>query len=145
MKQAVIFDLEGTLTDTSLRVGYVRAGDYKTFNEKFLLDPPKIEVVSMYRSFHFDPDWHVVISTGKSEREMGDIHKWMDWYRIEPSLLLTRLASDNRPSPEVKASHLVTLQDRGYMVALAVDDRKRNIDMYQDHGILTIYIPGSDY
>lgn len=148
-KYVAIFDLEGTLTDNNHRLTYARQQEWDEYNARFRFDPVKLEVLSTWKTLQEDPLWALVISTGKEDTEQGreDVDRFLAYYGMLPDLMKYRKKGDRRGSELVKADHLFDIKKLypNHTIALAVDDRMKNVEMFRSRGVPTVYIPGSDH
>ena len=70
---------------------------------------------------------------------------WLDKNEIFWDALLMREGSDDRSSPEVKLDLLSDLIERGYKPQLALDDDPRNLLMFWEQKIPSVYVHSGYY
>lgn len=135
----IIVDLEGTLTDCSHRIHHYNNKEYDAWNEKFSLDPVNdrgFEAIQTELEVSEPPV--LVICTAKDLMYRGDVLAWLEkniyfgFVRI-----MYRRTGDERPSVEVKEEQLKKVQEEGYEVLRAYDDRLIMRVMYNRQGIDT--------
>ena len=98
------------------------------------------EQAAMTRSL--DETWMVALLTSRPVWVQRQTTLWL--YRHEDAvrwdLLIMRPGQDWRSSAAFKREETVELRARGFDVAMAVDDDRRNVAMFRDQGIPTTYI-----
>ncbi len=65
---------------------------------------------------------------------------WLSRHEIRYDLLIMRPLGDFQPSPGFKRDETDGLRHRGYVPVLAIDDDMRNVRMYKNEGIPTIFL-----
>lgn len=141
-EHAVIFDMDGTLTNIS-SIRHFVAGKYRNFDmfhRSSLFCPPNAEVLQMA----YDAEkagLKVIIVTARSEpyREVTEL--WLNKYGVNFENMYMRPADDYRQDALVKQDIL----DRilvDYDVVHAVDDRPEVIKVWNKAGILATKVPG---
>lgn len=137
-KTCYIFDLEGTLTDNSHRMHLALNKQWPEYSEQLRNDPPRIEIVTIYRSLQA-LGFHCVISTGLSRKYVALAHSWLKRFGITPDQLLMRPEENYQASPDVKRHHLESLR-KNHTVLAVFEDREKNIVMYKQEGIPCLVI-----
>jgi phosphoglycolate phosphatase-like HAD superfamily hydrolase len=141
---AVIFDLDGTLTDCRHRLHFVedkpqegkKKKDWKAFFEAGVHDTPHkhmIQLAAVLTLFRFK----LVFCTGRPESYRGDTLAWLgDHVKFRHDALLMRRDGDYRPDTEVKSEMVDEIVNQfGFKPVLAFDDRQAVAEMFQKRGI----------
>jgi beta-phosphoglucomutase-like phosphatase (HAD superfamily) len=146
---AVIFDFDGTLTDTSqiqhlvpvreLRED-VSGPSWAPFHLATRTLKPNADVLALARAHARGGDV-VIVVTARPERWRQVTEEWLVANPIPHAELLMRGVGDRRPDAEVKADILADLRAR-YQVRLAVDDRPSVVDFFRSAGVPTLQVPG---
>src|SRR5207248_351971 len=105
-KQAVIIDLDGTLTDVSHRIHHIRGGptkDWKAFFEGIPGDAVNRAVAALYR-MAVSGGYTVLLVSGRPEDYRIQSEHWLVENRMDDYFaLFMRPKGDNTPDTEVKA------------------------------------------
>jgi hypothetical protein len=86
------------------------------------------------------PDVAVTLLTSRPTWIQKITVEWLRKFQIRWDLLIMRPMGDYQPSPGFKRYELHTLQQLGFDPTLAVDDDMRNVRMYRDEGLPTLYL-----
>jgi predicted kinase len=136
----VICDVDGTISDTSNRVHYVRgpkeARDWKSFFEGILFDHARLDILSLINNFR-GRGYFVAFVSGRSEKYREVTMSWFARKGIYAPVLLMRQAHDHRPDTDVKRDilHKYFLKQD---VLLVLDDRPSVLRMWESEGLRTI-------
>jgi HAD superfamily, subfamily IIIB (Acid phosphatase) len=140
---AVIFDIDGTLADSSHRFGMI--ADWSTAtNEQieeyaalYVNDEPIAPVVELARSMN-TMGYHCVMLTSRDITQYERTKQWLKDYGIPCHALYVRQSiDDRRPNPTYKEEQLAIIREK-YRVVFAVDDEKRVADMYRLNGVMCL-------
>lgn len=136
MKDIIIFDLDGTISDDSWRVVHRYKGEYDTYHNQLGFDEPMNWKLTDFDQTEFEP----VILTTRPEKYRSMTLRWLrrnkfpKWSSV---CLLMRPNGNLLPSPELKQQMvfwLIVNYRFGY-VKMAYDDRGDIIEMYKSLGI----------
>lgn len=149
-QNVVIFDVDGTLADSSPRVHYVQPIEGEKKNHKAFLsevgnDLPRQTIVDWLNACYDAGDICLIVS-GRTLGIAGDsTEAWLHRVGAKFHHLFMRAANDFRDDTEVKQDILDKLLkwiDKS-QILFAVDDRKRICDMWRKNGI-TVYCVAED-
>lgn len=135
MARAIIFDIDGTLSDPSHRLHHVR-GERRDWAAFFaglgddLCHEPIAELASIVNGAV-----QVVLCTGRPEEHRRATEKWLARHSIRYAGLYMRPTGDTRPDYEVKARILRAIREDGYDPFLVVDDRPSVVAMWREQGL----------
>lgn len=143
-RDAVIFDMDGTLADTGDLQRAIDAGDpdYDAYHEKARNAEPLLWTVDAARRWE-SAEFDVLIVTARSEKYRDVTRDWLYRNRVRYSELLMRDFGDTRPDAEVKQDILRDVQTL-YKVWRAYDDNASVAAMFEANGIPTVVLPGSE-
>lgn len=136
MTHAVIFDLDGTLCDTSAIVHLVEGDDkdYTAFHAASATCPPHPEVVAAAQE-QARLGRSVVVVTSR-EFVWRDLSlDWLVRHDVPYDALHMRIVGDYRKDVVVKGEILQQVVDDGFHVVEAWDDKPEVVDLWRDHGI----------
>lgn len=146
-KKVIIFDIDGTLADISHRVHFIEGEkkDWESFYEKMEDDKPIEAGLTLMNALfsyghYVDKDIEIVFCTGRPEKYRHQTSEWLyNNVRFLPFMrqanLLMRIDGDHRSDVEVKKEMLDCIRQTGYEVIMAVEDRKRVVDMWRENGV----------
>jgi hypothetical protein len=141
-REAVIFDVDGTLADVASIRHYV-AGEKKNF-QKFhaaaSLVHPHREVVELAASLG-RAGYVIIVVTSRKEEWRWTTTTWLRKWEIEFDHLHMRGQADGRHDVEVKREILTGIR-RSHRVVLAVDDNPAIIAMWNEERIPAVTWPG---
>ena len=141
MKNTIIFDLDGTLADISVRKKLATKPNGKMDWDKFLdpdnikLDVPNDPVVKMAQ-FFAEGGFNIVIFSGRSDKTIHTTRSWLTRNRVPFHKLVMRDSVTHHFVPDdiLKKDMLdkhVDIDD----VFLVVDDRQKVVDMWRSLGL----------
>ncbi len=142
---AAVIDIDGVLSDAVSRQHYIEATrrDWRGFFDA-CGDDPVIEEVKVLLDL-LDPALLVVLLTARPERIHHLTEAWLHRYRIRWDLLIMRPWGDYEQSREFKESSLWDLRQYGFDVQLAIEDDRRNVEMFRTEGVPCIYFHSGYY
>lgn len=143
--QAVIFDIDGVLSDAAGRQHYITEGarDWHAFFEA-CADDPLIEEVARLLDLLAD-DLQIVLLTGRPVRVQEQTLEWLQRYKLRWDLLVMRDYGDYTAAREFKRATVRQLRRWGFNLCLAFEDDHRNRDMFEHEGVPCIYIHSGYY
>jgi phosphoglycolate phosphatase-like HAD superfamily hydrolase len=130
-----IFDMDGTLTDTTHRQHLVRGPEknFPAFEQSSHLDPPHAHIVEL--ALILKKAGHVtVFVSARSEDVAMHTLLWLQEQGLEGPLYM-RNAGDNRGDEIVKLELLAELRADGYEPIMVFDDRSKVVAMWRAAGI----------
>lgn len=141
-KSAYIFDVDGTLVDTSSVIHHVlkRPKDFDAFHSEALNAPPHHHVIKMTHKAKFDGH-DVIVVTARREKWKMQTELWLKTHGVPYDAIYTRGNKDYRPDYEVKKDILKTIENDWFVVH-AVDDNPNVIKLWEEHGIPTTTVEG---
>jgi phosphoglycolate phosphatase-like HAD superfamily hydrolase len=136
MPDAVIFDLDGTLCDTSAIVHLVEGDekDFPAFHAASAGCPPNADVVEAARAQAADGRAILVVTS----REFIWRDLTLDWlvkHDIPYTALHMRIVGDYRKDVVVKGEILQQITKDGWTVLAAWDDEDEIVDLWREQGI----------
>lgn len=143
-KQAVLFDMDGTLCDVRDIRWMVARGrqerNFGAFHRASVNCPPHEWVVEAARRAERN-SFAVPIVTARSEECRGVTSWWLADHGVPSDGLWMRPAGDFRPDTAVKAGILRRLR-QAYDIVGAYDDRPEIVDLWKSEGIPVTVVPG---
>lgn len=142
---AVIFDIDGVLSDAASRQHYIERGrrDWHAFFDACGDDPLIEEVACVVQLL--DPSLAVVLLTGRPVRVEPQTLAWLARYRLRWDLLIMRDVGDYSAAREFKRDTVFDLRSYGFELRLAFEDDRRNLEMFRGEGIPCVYIHSGYY
>jgi beta-phosphoglucomutase-like phosphatase (HAD superfamily) len=127
LPRAVIWDLDGTLSDDRARAHFVEveAGKKRDWNSYFDAieeDPPIAASIALLQALHRD-GIRIVYLTGRPEHTRPQTERWLQANGLtEYDLLMMRPDSERRPAGEFKFDAIDVLRER-FEIVCAFEDR----------------------
>lgn len=141
----IVFDIDGTLSDPSHRLKYIQGEekDWDAFFNAASLDSPITSTMVVLHALK-DADHRIEFWTGRPERIREETSSWLaywlgPWAADTP--LIMREDGDRRHDVEVKREYI---QKRGYP-RIVFEDRKRNVEMFREEGIIVYHVAEGDF
>lgn len=145
IKDAIIFDMDGTLVNVNSLVQKYMKGKYRNF-DRFHRDslwaPPHVEVLQMAHDAA-ENNIPVIITTARKEVYREVTQAWLDKHGVQYENIFMRKSDDNRPDVEVKTDILEEI-NKYYNIVHAVDDRREVIDLWKSNNIYTTEVITDD-
>jgi hypothetical protein len=144
----VVFDLDGVLANGDHRQHLLnpergKRKDWKTFFSRAGEDLLIEEVASL--TVLLDPALQRVLLTARPTTIQELTLDWLSRHSIRWDLLVMRRDGDFSPSPEAKRDAVRELRAAGFEILLALDDDRRNVEMFHAEGIRCLYIHSGYY
>jgi phosphoglycolate phosphatase-like HAD superfamily hydrolase len=140
MREAVIFDLDGTLCDTSEIVHLIEGDDkdFAAFHAASAGCPAHDDVVAAAQA-QAELGRAVLVVTSR-EFVWRDVSlDWLVAHDVPYDSLHMRIVGDYRKDVVVKSEILQQITDDGYTVVEAWDDAPAVVELWRDHGI-TVHV-----
>ncbi|HET9690426.1 MAG TPA: hypothetical protein VFP61_04700 [Acidimicrobiales bacterium] len=142
---AVVFDLDGVLSDAASRQHYLegRFRDWDAFFEA-CGDDEVIEDVAHLLAL-LDPALTVVLLTARPARVRPQTLAWLHRYGLRWDLLVMRDFGDYESAREFKRRSVHELRQLGFELRLSFEDDRRNVEMFRAEGVPCVYIHSGYY
>ncbi len=142
---AVVFDLDGVLSDAATRQHFVtgRWPDWDAFFEAVGEDAVVEEVARLLSLL--DPALQVVLLTARPARVQPHTVDWLVRWRLRWDLLIMRDFGDYGASRQFKRRSVSELRSAGFDLRLAFEDDRRNVEMFHAEGVPCVYIHSGYY
>lgn len=136
MRDAVIYDLDGTLCDTS-SIAHLIEGedrDFAAFHAASAQCPPRPDVLAAARADR--AAGRAVLIVSSREFIWRDLTlTWLAHHDIAHDGVYLRIVGDYRTDAVVKNEIWDWLVDDGFRVVCAWDDRQEVLDLWAEHGV----------
>jgi len=135
MTRAVIFDIDGTLSNPEHRLHFVRGPkkDWDSFFAGLSDDPPAKNILDLCQELSFGSK--ILVATGRPEKYRCATKRWLDSFGVYLDQLYIRPDDDTRPDHIVKSQILDGIYADGYEPWLVIDDRQSVVEMWRDRGL----------
>jgi len=142
---AVVFDIDGVLSDASSRQHFLDHGrrDWRAFFEA-CGDDPLIEEIARLLEL-LDASLSVVLVTGRPLRVRPQTLAWLERYQLRWDLLVMRDRGDTGPVSAYKRRTVEALRAHGLDLRLALEDDPANHAMFVEEGVPCVYIHSGYY
>lgn len=138
--KAVVFDLDGVLSDASHRQ-YLIHGARRSWNLFFDLcggDAVIGEGASLLEEV--DEGQRVVLCTARPARVAPQTLDWLERNNLRWDLLIMRDHGDYSIAREYKQWSVEEMRAYGFELTMAVEDDRRNLAMFEEEGIPSVYV-----
>lgn len=137
---AAVFDMDGVLADASHRQHLIE-GRNRNWNLFFDLcgDDPVIDEGKALLDA-VDPTHHVVLLTARPSRVAPQTLGWLEEQGLRWDLLIMRDYGDYSMARDYKQWSVGELRAYGFELVMAVEDDRRNLQMFQREGIPSVYV-----
>ncbi len=142
---AVVCDIDGVLADASGRQHYLSGyrRDWDAFFEAAGADPLIPEVARLLELL--EPSLQVVMLTARPASILRDTVDWLERFGLRYDLLVMRTGGDYLRAVEFKRRETRALKDYGFDLRLALEDDRRNLEMFEDEGVPCLYVHSGYY
>lgn len=143
--RCAVIDIDGVLSDAASRQHYLEAprrdwrGFFDACGEDAVIEEVRVLLDLLDRSLQ------IVLLTARPERVHHLTEAWLHRYAIRWDLLLMRPWGDYELSREFKQSSIWDLRAFGFELALAIEDDRRNVDMFRREGVACVYFHSGYY
>ncbi len=143
--RVAVVDIDGVLSDASRRQHYLEAPrrDWHSFFEA-CGDDPVIEEIRVLLDL-LDPELRIVLLTARPERVHHLTEAWLHRYQIRWDLLLMRPWGDYEQARDFKQTSIWELRSYGFDLRIAIEDDRRNVEMFRAEGVPCIYFHSGYY
>ncbi|HVA75495.1 MAG TPA: hypothetical protein VNF71_13130 [Acidimicrobiales bacterium] len=143
--RAVVFDLDGVLSDAASRQHFLERPrrDWDAFFEA-CGDDPLIEEIARLLDL-LDGQLVIVLLTARPARVQPQTLAWLHRYGLRWDLLVMRDFGDYGAAHEFKRRSVRELREAGFDLVLSFEDDRRNVAMFRDEGVPSVYIHSGYY
>jgi len=143
--RAVVFDLDGVLSDAASRQHFLKGPhpDWEAFFAASGDDPLVDEVAALLGLLA--PGLVIVLLTARPARVRPQTLGWLERHKLRWDLLVMRPQGDHRPARSFKQEAVRSVGSRELEVALCVEDDLRNVEMFRAEGIPALYVHSGYY
>jgi len=133
---AIIVDLDGTLTDCEHRVHHVEKEekDWKSFNEGMIHDELNQWCFDLINAMSSQGS-EIILVTGRSDDYRQHSEKWLKENGISYHSLFMRAVSDERVDAIVKKEVYDQHIKEKFNVQFVLEDRKSVVEMWREEGL----------
>lgn len=147
-RDAVVFDMDGTLADVSSIRHHVRPDptgkrkykDFDAFHRESVNVPPNHDVVAMAQQ-HAAEGKDIIIVTARRAKYRNETAMWLAQNGVPSHAMFMRADDDGRPDYEVKKD-ILSRMSQSFNVVHAVDDNPNVLKLWHENGIPTTRVPG---
>ncbi|MGH9022615.1 MAG: hypothetical protein ACRDV9_05895 [Acidimicrobiia bacterium] len=142
---AVLVDLDGVLADARGRQRFLQdpMPDWYGFFASCGEDPVIGEIKVLLDLM--DSALRVVLLTARPSTIVAETQDWIALHEIRWDLLVMRVGRAYDSTRGYKEAAVAELRRHGFQLLLALEDDRRNVEMFRSRGVPTIYIHSGYY
>jgi len=147
MKQAYIFDIDGTLCDCTHRLCHIQSEpkNWDKFYGSIGDDAPIKDVIRVAEALN-KQGYSILLVTGRPDNLMIDTIGWFKWNTsLKIDGLFFRKKGDYRPDSVIKKEMYETKIKDNFNVLGVFEDRKQVVDMWRSLGLTCFQVAEGDY
>lgn len=143
--KTIIFDIDNTLADLTDRLHYIQKEpkDWDSFHDECGLDAPIQPTIDINVAL-FDAGYHIVLLTGREERNRKATIDWCHKYGVKFHELLMRPNGNRRLDTELKLKLAKKLISAGCIHSV-FEDRNRVAKMWREQGLTCYHVTEGDF
>ncbi len=143
--RTVVFDLDGVLSDAASRQHFLAGGrrDWDAFFEAVGDDLLIGEVARLLELL--SSDLTIVLLTGRPLRVQPQTLTWLERYKLRWDLLVMRPYGEYSEARAFKRRSVGELREFGMRLELALEDDRRNLEMFRAEGVPCLYVHSGYY
>jgi len=141
-----IFDIDGTLADTSNRQHFLDNGK-KDWDGWFrnIGDDPVHDDVAQFYDYAISQGIRVIICTGRDEAYREATESWLAANQLLADIVYMRPLGDRRDDSVIKKEMLDDMRSKGYNPVMVFEDRDRVVKMWRENGIRCMQVASGDF
>lgn len=144
-KQAIIFDIDGTITDITHRRKYVKQSpkDWDNFNDLMKDDILQHWAKALIKDLRIRYD--IILITGREERFREITLDWLRRNDVHSNMLLMRTTGDKTDDDVIKKGLYERHVEPRYDIIAVFEDRSRVVKMWRDLGLTCLQCDYGDF
>lgn len=137
-KLGVIVDVDGTIAIMGNRNPYAT-------NQDVLYDRPNTDIIELVLMYEKQGYEIIFVSGREGKKECYEAtKKWIE-QNIGKYKLMMRKENDTRKDYIIKKEILQNLQEQGYEIKIAIDDRNQTVQMWRNNEITTLQVEEGNF
>lgn len=150
-KKMILVDIDGTVADGSHRLRFISETpkNWDAFFSAVSEDKPLKQMIRLVKSLFKAGELEVVFVTGRPEKTRADTLRWLNVVfqpiEIESWRLFMRKDGDHSPDFILKRLILGAMRKAQLQPRIAIEDRKRVVDMYRASNIICLQCADGDF
>jgi phosphoglycolate phosphatase-like HAD superfamily hydrolase len=144
--RAVVFDMDGVLSDAASRQHYIEGPGRRNWDAFFAACGDDTLIDDVAQLLHLlDESLQIILLTGRPLRVQPQTLAWLERYKLRWDLLIMRDWGDYMAAREFKQWTVEDLRRVGFELVLAFEDDRRNLEMFRAEGVPCVYIHSGYY
>lgn len=141
MNDAVVFDIDGVLSDSCHR--HYLIPDWDEFYKLIPGDTPCYPMIKLLNMFYWDMEYDVILLTSRPESVRRISEDWLFKYEVPFKRLLMR-PDDLEDGPQWKLEQIKNLRKK-YIIHWIFDDAPKNIELLKSNNFPIIAVLSGYY
>ncbi len=144
---AVIFDIDGTITDTAHRMHLItgKKKDWPTFFRLAQNDPVNTWCANIIQGLRATTNHRIILVSGRSENDRDMTRKWLAQHAIKVDAIYLRPEHRKFDNSATVKNELYNLYIKeNYYVLMVIDDRTQDVKMWRSLGLTCLQCKDGD-
>ena len=137
MRDHIILDIDGTISDSAWRQDYARARQWDDFHSRCEADKPHPDVLDMI--LRLSLSMQILACTGRTETYREQTMRWMTKHGVPIDHLIMRGVHDFSRAGDMKISSLEAFFGSKEAVlervAFVLEDNDRSVELFRNYGL----------
>lgn len=144
-KQAVIFDIDGTLANIDHRLHHIQQEpkNWDAFQKDCSLDDPIYPLINLAHMFD-KLGFHIILCTGRNFQNYEKTAAWLNFHTV-PYHRIHMREDGNYESDFIIKKRMLDLILEKYEVFMVFEDRDRVVQMYRENGLTCLQVADGAY
>lgn len=145
MRKAIIVDLDGTLSNSELRVKLCTDDkgklDFIKFYESLGTDMPNYWCRDIIKTY----EGSIILVSGRPHKYRAKTIEWLNFHNIKFLRLMMRVDEDYRKDSIIKKEIYEYFIKDSFDIEYCIDDRQQVVDMWRDLGLTCLQCAKGDF
>ena len=143
----ILVDIDGTIADCRHRLHHIqkRPKDWDAFFAATADDLPIMPVINTVLCLHASAANRLIYCSGRPEKTRAATVDWLRRHCLPARPIYMRADGDHQDDQHLKRALLARIRADGFDPVLAIDDRRRVVDMWRAEGLICAQVAEGDF